>query len=106
MPKVRVRANVFKVGPPNTASMVVTMPVATEVMMVRDRVSLMELLTSTYIIKRAIEELPPPARNKGIVGPMMNGVSYVRRLRICVLCCCRNYPKALGGVGLLCNFLA
>jgi len=37
----------------------------------------MELLTSTYIIKRAIEELPPPTHTKGIVGPVMNGVSYV-----------------------------
>lgn len=37
----------------------------------------MELLTSTYIIKRAIEELPPPAPKKGIVAPVMNGVGYV-----------------------------
>jgi uncharacterized protein involved in exopolysaccharide biosynthesis len=37
----------------------------------------MELLTSTYIIKRAIESLPPPARHHGIATPMLNGVNYV-----------------------------
>ena len=37
----------------------------------------MELLTSTYIIKRAIEELPPPAHHTGIAAPVLNGVNYV-----------------------------
>ena len=40
----------------------------------------MELLTSTYIIKRAIEELPPPAHHTGIAAPILNGVSYVLSL--------------------------
>ena len=37
----------------------------------------MELLTSTYIIKRAIADMPPPAAHKGIVAPVMSGVNYV-----------------------------
>ncbi len=37
----------------------------------------MELLTSTYIIKRAIADLPPPARHQGIAAPVINGVNYV-----------------------------
>src|SRR5580700_7615786 len=32
----------------------------------------MELLTSTYIIKRAIEALPPPVQKKGFTTPMVN----------------------------------
>jgi len=37
----------------------------------------MELLTSTYIIKRAIEALPPPVHHTGITAPVLNGVNYV-----------------------------
>ncbi len=37
----------------------------------------MELLTSTYIIKRAIADMPPPVAHKGIVAPVMSGVNYV-----------------------------
>jgi len=37
----------------------------------------MELLTSTYLIKRAIESVPPPAHYNGIAAPVMNGVGYV-----------------------------
>jgi uncharacterized protein involved in exopolysaccharide biosynthesis len=37
----------------------------------------MELLTSVYLVKRAIESLPPPAHHKGITAPVMNGVGYV-----------------------------
>jgi uncharacterized protein involved in exopolysaccharide biosynthesis len=37
----------------------------------------MELLTSTYIIKRAIEALPPPIAHKGITAPLFSGVNYV-----------------------------
>jgi uncharacterized protein involved in exopolysaccharide biosynthesis len=37
----------------------------------------MELLTSTYIIKRAIADLTPPVHHSGITAPMLNGVNYV-----------------------------
>ncbi len=37
----------------------------------------MELLTSTYIIRRAIASLPPPVHHKGITAPLLNGVNYV-----------------------------
>src|SRR5580698_5399526 len=37
----------------------------------------MELLTSTYIIKRAIESLTPPVKEKGFTAPVMNGVNYL-----------------------------
>src|SRR5271166_1746285 len=37
----------------------------------------MELLTSTYIIKRAIEALPPPVAHQGITAPLFDGVNYV-----------------------------
>jgi uncharacterized protein involved in exopolysaccharide biosynthesis len=51
---------------------VITNPVSEE-----DLNSEMELLTSTYIIKRAIEALPPPVAHKGITAPLFNGVGYV-----------------------------
>jgi uncharacterized protein involved in exopolysaccharide biosynthesis len=37
----------------------------------------MELLTSTYIIKRAVADLKPPVHHAGITAPMLNGVNYV-----------------------------
>jgi uncharacterized protein involved in exopolysaccharide biosynthesis len=40
----------------------------------------MELLTSTYIIKRAIESLTPPVKEKGFTAPVMNGVNYLLAL--------------------------
>ena len=40
----------------------------------------MELLTSTYIIRRAIESLTPPIKNKGITAPVVNGVNYLLSL--------------------------
>ena len=51
---------------------VITNPVSEE-----DLNSEMELLTSTYIIKRAIAEMPAPAHHKGIAAPVLNGVNYV-----------------------------
>lgn len=36
-----------------------------------------ELLTSVYIVRRAIENLPPPVDRKGVVAPVLNGVGYV-----------------------------
>jgi uncharacterized protein involved in exopolysaccharide biosynthesis len=51
---------------------VVTNPVSEE-----DLNSEMELLTSNYIIKRAIADMPPPARHQGITAPLLNGVNYV-----------------------------
>ncbi len=51
---------------------VVANPVSEE-----DLNSEMELLTSTYIIKRAIQDLPPPAHHTGIAAPVLNGVHYV-----------------------------
>ena len=51
---------------------VVSNPVSEE-----DLNSEMELLTSTYIIKRAIENLPPPVHQPGIAAPVLNGVNYV-----------------------------
>jgi hypothetical protein len=40
----------------------------------------MELLTSTYIIKRAIEGFKPPVHTKGIAAPVVNGVNYLLAL--------------------------
>ncbi len=57
-------------SPQSTA--VVTNPVSEE-----DLNSEMELLTSNYIIKRAIADMPPPARHQGITAPLLNGVNYV-----------------------------
>lgn len=37
----------------------------------------MELLTSTYIIKRAIADLPPPVHHKGFTAPLLNSVHFV-----------------------------
>ncbi|HVN28502.1 MAG TPA: GNVR domain-containing protein [Candidatus Binataceae bacterium] len=54
---------------------VVSNPVSEE-----DLNSEMELLTSTYIIKRAIEPLQPPAHEKGIAAPVVNGVNYLLSL--------------------------
>src|SRR5258708_35637484 len=36
-----------------------------------------ELLTSTFIIKRAIENLPPPRHYTGVAAPVVNAVGYV-----------------------------
>jgi polysaccharide biosynthesis protein PslE len=54
---------------------VVTNPVNEE-----DLNSEMELLTSTYLIRRAVEELPPPAHKQGIVAPVVNSVDYLLEL--------------------------
>jgi uncharacterized protein involved in exopolysaccharide biosynthesis len=51
---------------------VVANPVSEE-----DLNSEMELLTSTYIVRRAIAELPLPSRHRGIAAPVLNGVNYV-----------------------------
>ncbi len=51
---------------------VITNPVSEE-----DLNSEVELLTSTYIIKRAIAEMPAPAHHQGFTAPLLNGVNYV-----------------------------
>jgi uncharacterized protein involved in exopolysaccharide biosynthesis len=43
----------------------------------QDLNSEMELLTSTYLIRRAIEKLPPPARYRGPGAEVMNAVGFV-----------------------------